>query len=72
MVSHVLLRQQFSTGVILPPIEHLAMSGYTFGCYQNGWCGCIGIEWVEVRVAAEPPAMHKTTPTIKSYQPHCQ
>lgn len=53
----------FSTGVILPPRGHLAISGNVFGCHNWGGGACAtGIWWVEARDAAEYPAMHSTAP----------
>ena len=48
----------FSTGMILPPWGHLAMSGDIAGCH-NWVGGATGVSWVEARGAANHPAMHK-------------
>lgn len=37
------------------------MSGDIFACHDQE--GATGIEWVEAKVAAQPPTVHRTGPT---------
>lgn len=52
---------------ILPPRGRLAMFGDGYDCHCLGGGGRVSLTWVEIRGAAEHPAMHRTaSPNISS------
>lgn len=62
------MNQLFSTGVILPPRRHLAMSEDIFGYYN--WDNVIGSYWVEPESAAKYPIMNRTpSPSLPTLLP---